>query len=128
MSAIFLRKEDLLAVHHRLIDESGGSHGILNEGALESAIAAVENRVYYEDADVAACAATYGWHLTQAHAFIDGNKRVGAAALEIFLEANGWTLDASDDEMYDLIMSIADGSCARDAAETWLRPRLRRNA
>ena len=127
MSAIFLRKEDLIAVHQRLIDQSGGSHGTLNEGGLESAIAAVENRVCYEDADVVACAATYGWHLTQAHAFVDGNKRVGAAALEIFLDANGWSVDATDDELYDLIMSIADGTRSREAVDGWLRPRVQRS-
>ena len=126
MSAIFLRKEELLAIQHRLIDESGGSHGILNEGALESAIVSVENRVHYEDADVVACASTYLWHITQSHAFVDGNKRIGAAAMEIFLDANGWEIDADDDQLFDLVMSIAAGERSRDDTDAWLRLRVHR--
>lgn len=118
---IFLRKSEVLELHRILIEEFGGSPGLLNEGALESALVAAENRHAYEQADLAA---TCAYHLTQAHAFLDGNKRVGAAAMEVFLQVNRATLDASDDELYVLIMSIADGSLSRDAVETWLRPRV----
>jgi death on curing protein len=122
---IFLRKSEVLALHHALIDEFGGSHGVLNEGALESALVAPENRRYYEDAGLAACAAAYAYHFTQAHAFVDGNKRVGAGAMEQFLVANGAALVADDDSIYDLIMGIADGSLARDDVERWLHERVR---
>ena len=80
----FPDKLDVLAVHARLISETGGSSGIRDEGLLESALAAAENRHHYEAADLVACAATYAYHLTQAHAFIDGNKRVAAAITETF--------------------------------------------
>lgn len=46
-------------------------------------MAAAENRAHYEDADISVCAATYAYHIAQAHAFLDGNKRVAAAASEI---------------------------------------------
>lgn len=122
---IFLRKTDLLELHRRLLAEHGGSDGILNEGALESALIAAENRRFYEDADLAACAATYAFHLTQAHAFVDGNKRVGAAAMEVFLVANCVEVEADDDELYELIMGIASGERPRPGVEEWLRSRLR---
>ena len=125
MSAVFLRLAELVAIHERLIEDTGGNPGLAREGALDSAIAAVENRVHYEDADVIVCAATYLFHITQAHAFIDGNKRIGAAAMEVFLEINDCELVASDDELFELVMSIADGSRARAEAEDWLRPRVR---
>lgn len=73
---LFLYKSEVIDIQKRLIEEFGGIHGLLDEGALESALASAENRAYYENADIAICAATYAWHLTQAHAFIDGNKRI----------------------------------------------------
>jgi death-on-curing protein len=87
------------AVHARAIEEFGGLRGIRDEGALEAALRAVENRAYYEQATLTICAATYAYHLTQAHAFLDGNKRVAAAVAEIFLELNGAELRATDDDV-----------------------------
>src|SRR5438132_6186489 len=95
----FPDKFDVLAVHARLISETGGSAGLRDEGLLESALAAAENRHYYEAADLVTCAATYAYHLTQAHAFIDGNKRIAAAIPETFLESNGRALTMTDDEL-----------------------------
>src|SRR5207237_3478316 len=100
IEVIFLRKTDILELHGRLLAEHGGAAGLISEGALESALIAAENRRWYEAADLAACAAAYAYHLTQAHAFLDGNKRVGAAAMEVFLLANGAELGAEDDEIY----------------------------
>ncbi|MCB0100033.1 MAG: Fic family protein, partial [Caldilineaceae bacterium] len=65
-------------MHTILIDEYGGVHGLRDDGILESALAAAENRAYYENADLASCAATYAFHLCEAHAFLDGNKRIAA--------------------------------------------------
>ncbi len=111
---IFLRKHEVLEIHKKLIEKFGGIHGLRDDAALESALAAAENRIYYENADISVCAATYAYHVTQAHAFIDGNKRIAAAASEIFLEINGVKLDASDNEIYEMFMSIAAGEKSRD--------------
>ncbi len=92
----FPDKLDVLTAHARIIGETGGSGGIRDEDLLESALAAVLNRRTYEAADLAACAATYAYHLTQAHAFIDGNKRIAAAVAETFLESNGAQLAMTD--------------------------------
>jgi len=114
---IFLRKPELIEIHKKLIEEFGGTHGLRDAAALESAMAAAENRAYYEDADISVCAATYAYHITQAHAFTDGNKRVGAAASEIFLEINGANPNAHNDDIYELFMSIAAGEKSRDEVE-----------
>jgi death-on-curing protein len=63
----FPDKLDVLIVHARLIAESGGTGGIRDEGLLESALAAAEHCHHYEAANVVRCAATYAYHLTQAH-------------------------------------------------------------
>jgi death on curing protein len=66
----FISKELALRIHARTLREHGGSHGLCDEGGFESALAA----------------ATYAFHLTMAHAFVDGNKRIAAAVAEAFLE------------------------------------------
>jgi len=83
---IFLDKLDVLTIHSRLIAETGGTQGLRDEALLESALTAAKNRYHYETADVVSCAATYAFHLTQTHAFLDGNKRIAAAVTEAFLE------------------------------------------
>ena len=123
----FPDKFDVLAVHTRLIAETGGSTGIRDEGLLESALAAAENRFNYENADLVKCAATYAYHLTQAHAFVDGNKRVAAAITETFLVSNGRELLMDDDEVVRLFLDIAAGILTRDGVEELLRRNIRKS-
>ncbi len=104
---ILLTKFEVLALHRRSLEGFGGSDGIRDEGAFESALVAVENRIIYDQIDVLACAATYAYHLTMAHAFVDGNKRVAAATMRVFLFANEVELQTTEDELYDLFIGIA---------------------
>jgi death on curing protein len=113
----FPNKFDVLTIHTQLIAVTGGSGGLRDEGILESALSAPQNRVYYEQADLVTCAATYAYHLTQAHAFIDGNKRVAAAVTETFIETNGAKLNLSNEEIVTLFLDIAAGRIDRDQVE-----------
>lgn len=114
---LFLYKSEVIDIQKKLIKEFGGIHGLRDEGALESALASAENRAYYENADIVTCAATYAYHLAQAHAFIDGNKCIAAAVSEIFVEINGVKLNASNEQIVDLFMDIASGNKARSDVE-----------
>jgi len=114
---LFLRKEEILDIHAQLIEAFGGTHGLRDEAALESALTAAENSQYYENADLATCAATYAYHLTQAHAFMDGNKRIAAAVSESFVELNGARLKAADEQIVALFLDIAAGKLSRDEVE-----------
>lgn len=67
------------------------------------------------------CAATYAYHLTQSHAFLDGNKRVAAAITETFLETNGFELSMTNEEVVDLFLGIASSKLIRDEVEQRLR-------
>lgn len=67
------------------------------------------------------CAATYAFHLSQAHAFLDGNKRVAAAAAEIFLELNDAYLNTTDPQVIALFLGIAAGAVSRDEVERQFR-------
>ena len=104
----------------------GGSPGLRDERALVSALAASENREHYENADLAICAATYACHLAQAHAFVDGNKRLAAAISEIFLEINGSVLDATNQEIVTLFLEIAAGTLTREDVEAFFKQRTLR--
>lgn len=117
MSFIFLTKEEVLELHAKVIEEFGGSTGLRDEGALESALFAAENRNYYESADLSACAATYAFHLTQAHAFIDGNKRIADVVATLFIKLNNAELEASSSELINLYLSIAASEMTREEVE-----------
>jgi len=118
---LFPRKQEILDIHAQLIAAFGGVHGMRDEAALESALAAAENREHYESADLVICAATYAYHLTQAHAFIDGNKRIAAAASEIFLELNGARLNATEEQIVTLFLDLAAGKLSRDEVEGFFK-------
>ncbi|MBI1297117.1 type II toxin-antitoxin system death-on-curing family toxin [bacterium] len=121
-----MTKEIALLLQARSIEEHGGSHGLRDEGGFESALAAAENRYLYEEASLTVCAATYAYHLTKAHAFIDGNTRIAAAVSETFLELNGLWLDASNDEVVDLFLAVAANQCTRDEVEAFFQAKSRR--
>jgi death-on-curing protein len=114
----------VLAIQARAIEEFGGLHGLRDAGALEAALTAAENRAYYEQASLPICAATYAYHLTQAHAFLDGNKRLAAAVAEIFLELNRATLQTTDEEIVAVFLAIAAGEVSRQDVEQWFVQRV----
>ena len=122
---IFPQKFDVLTVHARLIAETGGTTGLRDEALLESALASVNNRHHYEASDAVTCAATYAYHLTQSHAFLDGNKRVAAAITEAFLETNGFELMMSNEEIVALFLAIASSELSRDQVEQRLRDKVK---
>jgi death-on-curing protein len=91
----FLSLAEVLRLHAALIEASGGSPGLRDLGQLESAIAQPHatfdgNHLYPELVDKAAA---LGFSLVQGHAFADGNKRVGYAAMEVFLLLNGLEIE-----------------------------------
>jgi len=113
----FVDKTSALIIQQKSIDRFGGIQGLRDEGALESAVNAAENRFYYETEDIAKIAATYAYHLSQAHAFLDGNKRVAAAVAGVFLEINGFILNTSEEQIIELFLDIAASKLSRDDVE-----------
>lgn len=88
-----------------------------DRGAFESALNAAENRHHYENANLTVCAGTYAFHLCQAHAFVDGNKRIVAAVSILLLRRNGAKIEASIKELIELFLKIAAGEITREAVE-----------
>ena len=118
MSEIFFPDfDEILLIHGEIIRETGGSDGLRDAGGLESALKAAENRFDYETEDLAKLAATYAYHLSQAHAFIDGNKRLAAVVAELFLNLNNAQLNAANDEIVEVFLAVAAGQMSREAVE-----------
>ena len=122
---IHLAKADLLTFHRLQVERFGGEEGVLDEGALESALVAAQNRAHYEAAGLQVCAATYLWHLAKAHAFVDGNKRTAAMAMEVVVNVNGGSVVATDAELEELVLGVAAGRLDRDSVEAWAAAQVR---
>ena len=109
--------DEVLLIHAEIIKATGGSDGLRDAGGLESALKAAENRYDYETDDLAKLAATFAYHLSQAHAFVDGNKRIASVVAELFLNLNGAKLNATNDEIAELFLAIAASELTREAVE-----------
>ena len=118
----YLSLQEVISLHSLLISQSGGSSGLRDRGALESAVAQPEASFGGEDLypSLASKAAALGHSLIQNHPFVDGNKRVGHAAMEVFLLLNGYEIDASVDEQETIIIDVASGKRSRNELSEWL--------
>ena len=115
----YLTVADVLAMHMVLIKRYGGSDGIRDMGALESAVARPQSG-YYKD--VVESAAALLESLAINHPFIDGNKRVAFAATDTFLRINGYRFNSEGKEIYVTLMKFFDtGNFKLSAIEPWLR-------
>lgn len=118
----WLSKAVNLAVHDEQLAEHGGGAGVRDDGLLESALTHPRNRLAYDAAaDLAALAAAYAFGLARNHPFIDGNKRTAFVAAEVFLDLNGMTLTASDEDCVLTMLRLAAGEIEEDAFADWLR-------
>lgn len=127
MAPLFLTLEEVIAIHHDQIARYGGTVGIREVGLLESAIAAPQAGFgdQYLHRDVFEMAAAYLYHLAQNHPFIDGNKRVGAAAALTFLELNGIETKIPNQALVDLVLSVAQGKMEKNAITAFFKAHLR---
>lgn len=118
----FLSLREILTLHERTASESGGGVGVRDLGLLESAVA--QPRQSFNGADlypsIVDKAAALGFSLVSNHPFVDGNKRVGHAALEVFLMLNGYELDASVDEQERVVLALAAGNSTREKFTQWV--------
>ena len=117
-----LSKRQVLMLHEQLITETGGIQGLRDEGLLESALAAPFQS--YADADaypsVQQKAARLCYGLVMNHPFVDGNKRIGAHAMLVFLLLNGIELCYRQEELSDIILMVASGKSGYETLFEWI--------
>ena len=123
MNPRFLSKENVVRLHEKVVKLYGGSHGVRDEGLLESALAQPEAGFgdEYAHKDLLEMAAAYLYHLVQNHPFHDGNKRIGLAASSVFLEINGIEVTASSDAFEELVLSTARGEAKKPEITEFFR-------
>ncbi len=118
----YLTVPEVLALYERVMEQSGGFVGVRDLGALEAAVA--QPRMTFDGQDLyptlAEKAAALGYSLILDHPFVDGNKRIGHAAMELFLLLNEHEISASVDEQVDIVLGIAAGDVKRDVFVSWL--------
>lgn len=118
---IFLSRQLVERLHRRQIEAFGGSYGLRNADALETALARPLNRSAYGAPDVIELAGAYLYGLAMNHAFIDGNKRIAIAAAGVFLMDNGYIIEATDDALFKFVLAIAAGEIDENGATRFLR-------
>lgn len=112
-------------MHVRQVELFGGSHGVIDENAVESALHKPQNRNANEpDSDLAALAAAYLCGFVQKQGFVDGNKRTGLAVTLTFLRLNGYKLNVEKAELLAFVLAIARNGIDQAGATKWLRHRI----
>lgn len=119
---IVLSKEQVLQIHTRLIETTGGSDGIRDERMLDSAL---KNPFQSFGGDelypsIQAKAAQLCFGLVKNHAMLDGNKRLGAHVMLVFLALNGYELVYSQRELSDIIFALAAGEIGAEKILQWI--------
>src|SRR5580693_7553237 len=115
------------AIHEAQLAEHGGITGIRDEGLLSSALARPQNlEAYGEEVDASALAAAYAFGIARNHPFLDGNKRTAFVVMELFLNLNGWVLNAADAECISTMLALAAGDLSEKALVAWLGSHIAR--
>jgi death-on-curing protein len=124
-ATVYLSAGQIEDLHRRQLAVFGGLAGLRDRGGLEAAAARPRMTFGGEDLypDLPAKAGALLHSLVMNHPFVDGNKRTGAMASELFLRANGVVVVASDQELVDLTLAVARGEFSAEALAIWFRQR-----
>ena len=121
-----LTLNEVLDLYRQVMEQSGGAVGIRDLNALESAVAQPRMTFGGEELypTVVGKASALGFSLVMNHPFVDGNKRIGHAAMETFLVLNGFEINASVDEQERVILQLAASELDRDEFTKWLHAHI----
>lgn len=124
---IWITPDDVVRLHTRIIQVTGGLDGVRDHGALESAMFAPlqtfgGQELYGSEVEKIA---RIGYGLASNHAFLDGNKRIGALTVQLLLKWNGYELILQEGELSDMFISIADGAADEEDLLQWIQQHLK---
>ena len=120
----FLEFEEVNELHRESLEAFGGATGIRDQGLIESALGSAINTVVYGNGDAFDVAATYAFHISQAQAFFDGNKRTAIGSALAFLALNHpmrIPTPADRDALYDAMIAIAEHTLDKPGLAALLR-------
>ena len=124
---IWISAEDVILIHSRVIEGSGGLDGLRDRDGLEAAVSAPMQtfdgkELYPTDLEKIA---RLGFGLASNHAFVDGNKRIGAMMTQLLLKWNGYDLTLRSGELAEMFIAIADGTAKEKDLLDWITKHLR---
>jgi death-on-curing protein len=117
----FLDVPQVEILHRLALERHGGQDGMRDAAAFESAVMQPRNGWHYAQGDLFDVAAAYAFHLAEAQAFLDGNKRTGMSAALVFLEGNGMPVPEFTDELYAAMIAIAERRIGKPELAALLR-------
>lgn len=124
----YVLPKDIIKTHDRIIESFGGTKGIINAGAIDfitDNMLARFNKEPLEDSIIKK-ASLLIFEIISQHAFIDGNKRIGFAVCEEFLNANGYSFDFTTDEAEKIAFDIGKGAVSKSSVEKWIKKHAER--
>ena len=119
---IILTKEQIISLHDELICETGGIHGLRDEALLDSALHSPFQSFDGVEAfpSIQQKGARLGYGLISNHVFLDGNKRIGAHVMLVFLALNGIELEYTQNELANVILDVADNKLQFEDTVKWV--------
>ena len=114
-------REIIEALHAEQLELHGGAPGLRDEGMLESALNRPLQKIQYADPDIFELAAAYLFGIVKNHPFIDGNKRTGYLAADVFLALNGWSVEAGQEEIISFVLAVASGDIDETGAAMFFK-------
>lgn len=118
---VWLDATDCLAFHMELLARFGGMAGVRDEGLLDSALNRPRHLFAYGQPSLFDLAAEYAFGIVKNHPFLDGNKRAGFMAAALFLEVNGLSFQAPEEEAVLQTLALAAGEVGKKEYATWLK-------
>ena len=123
---IWITADDVIQIHSRVIQRSGGMDGLRDRASLEAAVSAPMQSFGGQDLypTTVEKIARLGYGLASNHAFVDGNKRIGAIMTQLLLKWNGFQMSLHSGELADMFVAIADGSAEEPDLLAWIQRHL----
>ena len=124
---VWITVEDTIMIHNRIIEATGGVDGLRDRAGLEAAVSASLQSFGGVDLFPSKIEkiARVGFGLASNHAFLDGNKRIGAMMTQLMLKWNGYQLDLKQGELADMFIAIADGKKDDQDLLLWIQNHIR---
>ena len=123
----YLYPKQVLYLYQRIIEQSGGTLGLRDEGLLESAVYRPQASFGGQDLypDLFTKTAAVGHAIISSHPFVDGNKRVGFEAMRLMLRLNGYDVQAPLEAKFSFVVEIAKGKLTEQGIADWLKQHSR---
>lgn len=110
----------VIRIHDDIIENAGGEFGVLNRGSIAFTIERVNGKVIRENINLCKVTSIILRDFVQGHPFVDGNKRIAFALVDIVLRENGYRFNVGNDEIIEFLLNLAKREFELEGVEEWL--------